>query len=206
MSIVWTSIMVACICIMLITNPEAIFNTILSGGEKSIALSLKLWGIYTVWLGILKIIEDTKLDEKIARLLSPVINKLFGKLDPDTKRQVAINLTSNVLGMGNACTPSGIAGMAGMDKGTGKITRQMSMFFILNTASLQIIPSTIIGLRALAGSSSPNDIIFPILISSFAAVVSGLILVHLFSRIHFKRKKKEARAPRQKSVFKTGAK
>ena len=182
MNLVWVSIMIVGLGIMLFTNTEAAFSTILSGSEKAIALSIKLWAIYAIWLGLLKIVEETKLDQKIARLLSPIIDFLIGKTDSQTKNYIAINLTSNLLGMGNAATPSGIDGMAGLNKGSKYITTAMAMFFILNTTSLQLIPTTVISLRVLHGSTSANDIIIPTLISTIASTVTGIILIKIFKK------------------------
>ena len=81
MNLVWISVLIVSLGIMLLTNVDIAFSTILTGSEKAIALTLKLWAIYAVWLGILKIVEDTGLDKKIGKLLKPVINFLFGKTD-----------------------------------------------------------------------------------------------------------------------------
>lgn len=190
MAIVWPVIIIVCLIMLLITNPAMAFSSMLTGAEKTITLSLKLWGIYAVWLGVLHIIQETGLDKKIAKILSPIINKLIGKTDDETKSQIAMNLTANIFGMGNASTPSGIEGMAGLGKGKQKITPAMAMFFILNTCSIQLVPSTLIGLRAFAGSASPSDIIIPGLISSFVGLVCGILIIKLISKIGGKKKKK----------------
>ena len=182
MNLVWVSIMLVGLGLMLFTNADAAFATIVSGSEKAIALSLKLWAIYAIWLGLLKIVEETNLDKKIAKLLSPIIDFLIGKTDSNTKNYIAINLTSNLLGMGNASTPSGIDGMAGLDKGSKYITTAMAMFFILNVTSLHLIPTTVISLRILHGSTSANDIILPTLISTIASTVTGIVLVKLLKK------------------------
>ncbi len=173
---------------MLINNPQLAFSTMLNGSEKAIALCIKLWAIYSVWLGLLQIVEATHLDKKIARMLSPVINWLMGKQDSETKNQIAINLTANLLGMGNACTPSGIKGMQGLDKGSKYVTNAMVMFMILNVTSLQLIPTTVIGLRITHGSANPADIIIPTLIATCASTLAGIALVKICSKI-FKEKK-----------------
>ena len=182
MNLVWVSIMLVGLGLMLFTNADAAFATIVSGSEKAIALSLKLWAIYAIWLGLLKIVEETNLDKKIAKLLSPIIDFLIGKTDSKTKNFIAINLTSNLLGMGNASTPSGIDGMAGLDKGSKYITTAMAMFFILNVTSLQLIPTTVISLRILHGSTSANDIILPTLISTIVSTITGIVLVKLLKK------------------------
>ena len=188
MNIVWISILVIGLALMLLRAPELAFATIQTGSEKAIALCLKLWSIYSIWLGILNILESTGFDKKLAKWLSPVIDFLIGKTDPETKNQIAINLTSNILGMGNACTPSGIKAMQGLSKGQKHITSAMIMFMILNVTSLDLIPTTVISLRLSHGSANSSDIIFPTLISTLSSTLSGIILVKIFSRI-FKDKK-----------------
>lgn len=169
--------------LLTINNVEFAMESMFNGTSNAITLSLKLWGIYTLWLGILKIVEDTGLDKKLAKLLSPLIRLLFGKTDDYTNNQIAINLTSNLLGMGNASTPSGMNAIAGLDKGYKYATSAMIMVLILNSTSLQLIPTTIIGLRITAGSSAASDIILPTLIATFASTVIGVLLVKIFSKI-----------------------
>lgn len=132
----------------------------------------------------MKIVEETGLDKKLSKLFRPIIRKLFGQTDEYTENQIAINITSNLLGMGNASTPSGINAMAGLDtKGSRYATSAMIMLIILNSTSLQIIPTTIIGLRISAGSMNPSNIILPTLIATIISTLSGIILVKIFSKI-----------------------
>lgn len=187
MNLVWISIFLVSLGIMLFKNVDIAFSTILSGSEKAIALTLKLWAIYAVWLGILKIVEDTALDKKIGKLLNPIIKLLFGNTDTETHNQIAINITSNLLGMGNACTPSGIKALKGLDNGSKIATSAMIMLMILNTSSLQLIPTTVIGLRVAAGSVDPNNIIFPTLIATFVSTFSGIVLCKICEKF-FNRK------------------
>lgn len=190
MNFVWISFVMVGLGILLFKNVDIAFSTLLNGSEKAIALTLKLWAIYAVWLGILKIVEDTGLNQKIGKLLNPIINKLFGKTDPETHNQIAINITSNLLGMGNACTPSGIKAMKGLDKGSDIATSSMIMLMILNTSSLQILPTTVIGLRVAAGSVDPNNIILPTLIATTVSTLSGILLCKLFEKIKNKKLKR----------------
>lgn len=190
MNAVWVNIVILSLGFLLFKNVDVAFSSILSGSQKAVSLSLKLWAIYAVWLGILKIVEDTNLDKKLGKLLSPLINKLIGKTDAETHNQIAINLSSNMLGMGNASTPSGIKAMQGLDRGQELITSSMMMFFILNTTSLQILPTTVIGLRMAAGSKSPNDIIFPTLFASLVSTISGICLLKI---CHFIKKTVQAK-------------
>lgn len=183
MNIVFISILIVGLALILFHSPELAFATIQSGSEKAIALCLKLWSIYAIWLGILNILESTGFDKKLAKFISPIIDFLIGKTDDETKSQIAINLTSNILGMGNACTPSGIKGMEGLSRGQKKITSAMIMFMILNVTSLELIPTTVISLRISHGSNTSADIIFPTLISTAASTLSGIMLVKLFKKV-----------------------
>lgn len=188
MNIIWIAILVVGLGLLLLNRPELAFASIQTGSEKAIALCLKLWAIYVIWLGLLNILETTKLDKKIAKLMSPIIKFLIGETDEYTQNQIAINLTSNLLGMGNACTPSGINGMAGLSKGQLYITNAMAMFMILNVTSLQLIPTTVISLRITHGSASAADIILPTLISTIASTTMGIVLIKMCKKI-FKDKK-----------------
>lgn len=169
--------------LLLLNNTNEVMNCLLAGGNKAIELSLKLWGIYTLWLGVLKIVEDTGLDKKLSKLLSPIIRVLFGKVDDYTKNQIAINITSNLLGMGNASTPSGMNAISGLDKGSKYATASMIMIIVMNSTSMQLIPTTVVGLRAMAGSAAATDIIIPTFIATFVTTFVGIILVKIFSKI-----------------------
>lgn len=183
MNLVWISILTIGLGVITFNSPELAFSTIMTGSEKAVELSIKLWSIYAVWLGVLRIVEDTGLDKKISKLLNPVINRLMGKFDPETQNQIAINITSNIFGMGNASTPSGIKAIEGMYKGEKVATTAMLVFLVLNTTNLQIIPTTIISLRILNGSQNANNIIFPTLIASAVSTVSGVVMVLVCSKI-----------------------
>ena len=183
MNWVWTSIMLLGLGMLLVGNVDIAVSSMLEGGSKAISLSLKLWGIYAVWLGILKIVEETELDKKLSKLFRPLINKLIGKTDEYTSNQLVINFTSNLLGMGNASTPSGINSIAGLDKGGKYATSSMIMVLILNSTSLQLVPTTIVGLRVMADSSSASDIIIPTLLATLASTLCGILLVKVLCKI-----------------------
>ncbi|MBE5738648.1 MAG: hypothetical protein E7354_02865 [Clostridiales bacterium] len=183
MSFVWSGVMIFGLGLLLLGNVDIAVSSMLEGGSKAITLALKLWGIYAVWLGLLKIVEETELDKKLCKLFKPVIRLLVGKTDSYTENQIAINITSNMLGMGNASTPSGINAIAGLDKGSRYATAGMIMILILNATGLDLIPTTVIGLRVMAGSNAPTDIIIPTFIATFVNTLVGIVLVKLFSKI-----------------------
>lgn len=190
---IWFVIMASSLIALCILNPENSLNAMMRAGENAVMLSIKLVGIYAVWLGILGIVDQTKLSDKISSLLSPVIDFLFGKnIDTQTKSFLAMNLSTNILGMGNACTPMGIKAMNGLDKLNGGETAStaMIMLMVINATSIQILPTTIIGLRANYGSTTSSDIILPSIIATSLTTILGILLVKLFSKTHLKNRKK----------------
>ena len=175
---------------LLFTSPNSILEAMIAGSEKAVELCIVLLAVYAVWLSVLELVSATKLDKKLAKLLSPFSQKLFGKQNTEVEEQIAINLSSNMLGMGNASTPSGIKAMEGLDKKTGKITKAMAMLMIINTTAIQIIPTTIIGLRTSFNSNDPTGIFFPTLIATSASTLVGILLVMLIEKIKAKKGKK----------------
>ncbi|MBE5746308.1 MAG: spore maturation protein [Clostridiales bacterium] len=190
MNKIFSFIFILSISIMLFTSPNNILNVIFSATEKAVTLSISLISIYAFWLGILEICEKTGLNKKLANFLSPIIDKFFDKPNLETKKQIAINISSNMLGMGNAATPSGIKGMQGLDPGNGNITKAMILFMLLNTSSIQIFPTTIIGLRITHLSTNATSIVLPTIFASILSTSLGILLLFLIEKLKKKGKKK----------------
>lgn len=188
MNIVWLIVVLCGTLMMIIKSPELLVSTMISASEKSVALCISLIAIYAVWMGLLKILEDTGFSKKLAKWLSPVIHFLFGvELDEYTQSQIAINISSNILGLGNAATPSAINAMKGLDDGSGKINNAMTMLMVLNCLSFQLIPTTIMGLRVSSGSTNASSIIFPTILTS---LLTGVITITILKLIFRARKKR----------------
>ena len=180
--------MLAGIVLMIVKSPELILSTMVSASEKSVTLCVSLIAIYAVWLGLLKILDDTGLSKKLAKLLSPLIDFLYGKgIDEYTKSQIAINMSSNILGLGNAATPSAINAMKGLDDGSGKINKPMTMLMVINCLSFQLIPTTVMGLRIASGSTNASSIIFPTICTS---IITGVLTITILKLIFKARKKR----------------
>ena len=188
MNIVWIFVLIVGTAMIIVKSPELLVSTMIGASEKSVKLCVSLLAIYAVWLGLLKILDDTGFSKKLAKLLEPVIKFLFGNnIDDYTKSQIAINISSNILGLGNAATPSAINAMKGLDDGTGKINNAMTMLMIVNCLSFQILPTTIMGLRVSSGSTNASSIIFPTIITSF---ITGVVTITILKLIFKLRKKK----------------
>lgn len=189
MAIIWFFMMFLSVLVLIFTNPSAVISELLLASGEGVKLIINLWGIYAVWLGIINILDKSGLSGKLAKLLSPIIRFLFKSKNPNANKYIAINMASNILGLGNAATPSGIKAMQELDDNSGKITFAGIMLLVINSVSLQLVPTTIIGLRESAGSTNSTGIILPIIISSILTVVFAVLLVFLFKKI-FKRGKK----------------
>ena len=164
--------------IILLINGGDIFGVMLESVNSSLNLLLSLFCIYAVWLGFLKILEKSKLSNYLTKLLSPIINKLFGKVDNETKKQISINLTSNILGASNASTPAGLKAMQNLQKQNN--TFAIIMLLILNCTSLQLLPTTLMGILSTNGASNPSSIILPIIIVSGICLFISILLVNVF--------------------------
>ena len=189
MNKIWFFMVVASLGFLLWTNPASVMSKMITASGEALKLCVELAGVYAVWLGILELVDASGLGEKLAKLLKPIIKKLFKIDNEEIQRMIAMNMSANMLGLGNAATPMGIKAMQALDDGSGIANTAMIMLIVLNATSIQLLPSTVIGLRTSAGSASPADIILPTLIATIVTTVLGIVLVKLFSSIQEKRKK-----------------
>ena len=190
MAIIWFFMIFLSVIILIFNNPGLVISEMLTASESSVELIINLWGIYAVWLGIINILDKSGLSDKLARLLSPIIKFLFKTDNVEANKYIAINMSSNILGLGNASTPSGIKAMQALDDKSGKITFAGIMLLVINSVSIQLLPTTVIGLRENAGSVSSSDIILPTIISSLATCIFAILLVFLFKKIFVRRRAK----------------
>ena len=194
MNKIWALLMLASIVLLIFNNPAALVTEMTESAMGVINLCVELVAVYAIWLGILEIVDKTGLSEKLAKLLSPLIRFLFKTDDPEIIKMIAMNMSSNILGVGNAATPCGIRAMKLMDDKSGKATPAMIMLLVVNATSIQLLPTTTIGLRTAAGSASPTDIMIPTLVATFITAIFGTSLTLLIQRV-FKRRKKKSLFP-----------
>ena len=192
--------MIIGIGVLTFTNPEDVLTAMMTSGTNAVTLTISLLGVYALWLGILGIVEQTGLSALLASLLSPIIDFLFGKPDKETKDYLALNLSANILGLGNACTPMGIKAMQGLDRqnATNKATVPMIMLMVVNATSIQLLPTTVMGMRVAHGSTSASDIILPTLITTIVSTVIGIALVKLCAKLFKNKFHKEENLEREK--------
>lgn len=155
----------------------------------AVTLTLTLMGSMCLWSGLMKVAERAQLTEKLSRLFSPLLRLLFRGLDwrSAAAKAITLNITANLLGLGNAATPLGIAAMKELDRlapHDGVATDHMVLFVVLNTASLQLIPTTTAMLRQAAGSPAPFDIMPAVWGASAVSVLSGIVVAKTLSHLH----------------------
>lgn len=182
--------LISSICFLLWSNPESVIGTMVEASGEALKLCIELIAVYAVWLGILELVEASGLGQKLAKILHPLIKKIFKIDNPEIEKMIALNMSANMLGLGNAATPMGIKAMKSLDDGSGIANTAMIMLIVINATSIQLLPSTVIGLRASAGSSSPADIILPTILATALTSILGIFLVKLFSKFYQKRKHK----------------
>ena len=170
-------------------NVENLNNSIFESTESAVNLTLTLLGTTCLWSGIMEIASKTQIIEYLSKLLKPFIKKLFSGLNENSYNNIIMNIIANILGLGNAATPLGLKAMKELQKenrNKEELSDNMMMLIVLNTASLQIIPTTIIAIRSSLGSANPTKIIFPVWISTICAAVVGVI----FTKIMIKNTRK----------------
>lgn len=167
-------------------NIEALSVAIMDGASKAVELSIFLLGSMCAWLGFLKIAEKSGLTLLIAKILSPVINRLFPEYrdNYEIKGKICMNLSANLLGIGNAATPLGLAAMTAMqaENKTDCPTKGMMLFVIINTASLQLLPINMAAIRSSAGSATPFSVLPHIWITSLSALIICIIAAKFCER------------------------
>ena len=189
LNIVWPIfIVISFVFAIFLGNLDSLNTAIFESTQEAITLSITLLGTMCLWNGIMKIASETSLMKKLTHFFTPTIHFLFPELkeDIETKNAISMNIIANILGLGNAATPLGIKAMKAMqEKNENKevLTNSMATLIVLNTASIQIIPTTVIAIRSSLGSSNPTAIIFPVWIATICAAIAGITATKIFIKI-----------------------
>ena len=188
MNFIWSFMIIISIVTAVITGRvDETISAVFEGASTAVSTLISFAGAMCFWTGIMKISEKSGVSNMICRFISPVVTRLFPGSSQTARRYISMNITANILGMGNAATPMGIFAAQTLDKenpNPEKPSGNMCMLVTLNTTSFQLIPSTIIALRAAAGSTDPTSIILPVWIASLFAVCIGVLSVKLINRFY----------------------
>lgn len=180
-NVIWFFILVIGIGFGLATGRgEIVSKAVISSTGSTVQLAISLAGLMSLWCGVMKIAEKSGLTDKLAKLLKPILKKIFKGAAKDEKALGAIvmNLTANMMGLSNAATPFGLKAMEELQRlnpNKDTASNDMSLFLVLNAACIQLLPTTIISIRAANGSNNPGEIIIPAILASTIAAVMGVV-------------------------------
>lgn len=188
MTYIWPlMILFSFLCAVFGGNMSELSSAVISSGSDTVSLILKLAGIICLWNGICSVAQKSGLTEKLCKLLSPILNFIFPKLhDKRAKEAIAMNITANILGLGNAATPLGLEAMSRLQKANptpDKASDDMVKFVVINSAAVHLVPTTVALLREEYGSSSPTEILLPALLTSVAALSVGLSVTVILKKV-----------------------
>lgn len=189
MNYIWLSIVILAIVLGGINGKiENVTKSAIEAASSAVTIAIGLIGIMALWLGIMKIAEDSGLMKLAARAITPLLKKLFPDIPPGhpAMASMTMNIAGNMLGLGNAATALGLKAMEDLEtlnKHPGAATNAMCTFLTINTAGLQLVPATVIGVLASAGSKEPTVIIGTTIAATFTALIAGLAAVKLLEKL-----------------------
>ena len=168
-------------------NLDSLNKSIFESTESAVSLTLTLIGMTCLWSGIMEIASNTNILNYLTKALNPIVRKIFPDIMLSNKSydNIIMNIVANILGVGNAATPLGLKAMNELqneNKDKETLSDNMMMLIVLNTASLQIIPTTVISIRSSLGSNNPTRIIFPVWLSTICAAIVGIICCKIIIR------------------------
>lgn len=186
MAWIWTGMVVlSVVCGFTNGTIGAVGNAAMEGAAAAVELCLNMAGVMCLWSGIMAVMKASGLTEGLNRLFRPILGRLLPKAsrDPDTLAALSGNVSANLLGLGNAATPLGIQAARRMASGTGgRASEELCLLVVLNTASIQLLPTTVAGVRAALGAQSPFDILPAVWLASILSVTAGITAAKILSR------------------------
>lgn len=188
-NIIWFVILSAGILTFMIKgDTRGLLQAMTDSAQNSIELLMALLGIMAVWSGIMKLCEKSGIVDALAKILSPVMRILFPNLEKKNKKalgSIVMNIATNMMGLSNAATPFGIKAMKelqSINPVKERASNYMITFIIINGACVQLLPATVISIRAGLSAKDPSDIILPTILTTLTALIAGLICNALYHR------------------------
>ena len=187
MTVIWTGMVVLSILCGLATGRgPAVAAAAVEGAAAAVELALSIAGMLCLWTGVMEVMRQSGLADKLSRLLAPVLRRLFPQAAGDRAAMdsISANVSANLLGLGNAATPLGIRAARRMAQGCGgRASNELCTLVVLNTASIQLLPTTVAGVRAALGAGNAFDILPAVWLASVLSVAAGLAAAKLFGRV-----------------------
>lgn len=189
MSKIWAFMLLfSFLCALFTGKIDALSKSVIAGVDASIELVLSIAGLIILWSGVMEIMRRCGLMESLSKLISPLIGFLFpkAKKDKQVMADISANVSANLLGLGNAATPAGIRAASGLHRLSGSkiASDDMCMLVVINTASLQLIPTTIGAIRASCGAAAPYDIIPAVWLASIISLAAGIVAAKMLARLY----------------------
>lgn len=157
-----------------------------TGAREAVTLCISLCGMICLWSGVIELMNRSGLSEKLSRLLRPLLGRLYptAAKNPETMDALSANVSANLLGLGNAATPAGIKAAVNLKRLSGKSTasNELCLLVVMNSASIQLLPTTVASLRASFGAQAPLDILPAVWLTSLLSVTAGITAAKLFER------------------------
>lgn len=187
MAWLWTGMVVLSLIFGFLTgNISLLGNAALEGATAAVELCISMAGIMCLWTGVMEIMNQCGLSALLARAFRPLLRRLLPQTsrDAETLATISANLSANMLGLGNAATPLGIRAARRMAYGCmGVASDELCLLVVLNTASIQLLPTTVAGVRSALGCAEPFNILPAVWLASLLSVAAGLFAAKLFARI-----------------------
>ncbi|MEG0035170.1 MAG: spore maturation protein A [Oscillospiraceae bacterium] len=167
-------------------NTSALTEAAVAGAGDAVSLSISLCGMICLWSGVTELMSHAGLSEKLSLVLRPLLKRLYPSAarDSETMDALSQNVSANLLGLGNAATPTGIRAAHGLKRLSGRSTasNELCLLVVMNTASIQLLPTTVASLRSSLGAAAPLDILPAVWLSSLLSVTAGILAAKLFER------------------------
>ena len=187
MAWLWTGmVLVSLIFGALTGNLSSLSAAALEGAQSAVELCFTMCGVMCLWTGVMELMDQCALTDKIAALFRPLLRRLLPQAsrDSETLAAVSANLSADLLGLGNAATPLGIRAARRMSRGCGGVaSNELCLLVVLNTASIQLLPTTLAGVRASLDASDPFDILPCVWLVSLLSVLAGLFAAKVLARL-----------------------
>lgn len=187
MTVIWTGMVVLSILCSLVTGSGAqVAAAALEGATAAVELCLTMAGIMCLWMGVMEIMRRSGLSKKLSELMAPALRALYPEYarDKEIMDTIAANISANLLGLGNAATPLGLEAARKMSRRSpGVASDGLCMLVVCNTASIQLIPTTVASVRAAQGCMTPFDILPAVWLASAVSLTVGICAAKLLARV-----------------------
>lgn len=187
MTVIWTGmVVISIVCGLATGRGNAVAAAAMEGAAAGVELCLSMAGVLCLWMGVMEVMKRSGLSDGLSRALRPVLRRLYPDFagDREVMDTISANVSANLLGLGNAATPLGLEAARKMSRRTpGTASDALCMLVVCNTASIQLIPTTVAAVRAGAGCAAPFDILPAVWLSSGISVAVGILAARLFAQV-----------------------